>query len=320
MLVDARRGECPFPPPGRVRLALERAYQGINRYPDPGMVRRLEEAYARYAGVPAESVAALPGSDTILERIVLAARPRAAGVYAGGFFHWTRLPQEYGLRVRVLGEPGGALDWGEVEALGRGSVALIDDPSNPLGARPLAGPPPEPPGPLVVVDEAYYEYAGSGLAEAAAGIPGLIVVRTLSKAFSLAGARVGFAVGEPGTLASLRLRGDPLPFRLSRPSIEAAMAALEDPGYMRRCVEYMTEWREWLAGRLEKLGYRVSRGQSPFILVQTGVSDAAERLREMSVLVAQMPASIYGPGAVRVSPADPPGNQRVVEAFERLSG
>ncbi len=98
------------------------------------------------------------------------------------------------------------------------------------------------------------------------------MLRTLSKAFALAGLRVGF-IATPPWLAEA-LSTDPLPFRVLAPSLAAARAALEDPGYAMKCASYMNMERLRLASALARHGYRVHEGHAPFILVETGIPGA----------------------------------------------
>ncbi len=321
MRVRANLNECPTPPPERVTRAAERALEAVNRYPDPSRRRLLEELYADYAGVDAELVVAVPGSDTVLEILWWALRPLRLAVLHPGFYSLTGIAGWIDNRHMLLEtrrpwrEP--LLDSSVLEGLsGTGVLAAVEDPGNPLGLRSL---PDRLPGGVegfyLLVDEAYYEYVGYTHVSEAVDSDTLAVARTLSKAFSLASARVGFLIAGP-TLAE-RLRRDPLPFRIPSPSLEAAIAALEDPSYARRCAVEARREAERIAARLEKIGLRVTLGRAHYMLVYTGDPEAAALLRERGVIVAGFPQ--LGPGTVRVTPQSRRENDYIIEVFERLA-
>ncbi|HLX32096.1 MAG TPA: aminotransferase class I/II-fold pyridoxal phosphate-dependent enzyme [Gaiellaceae bacterium] len=233
--------------------ALAGALAEINTYPHGGYTQ-LEAAIARYAGVEPQNLVLGAGADDL---ILLVAR-----TFAGP-----------GDKVAIPAEPTYPLF--RLGALLAGAEAGRDDPvltfacrpGNPYGelgllpdARPLA------------VDEAYYEYAG----ETAAGLiesEDVVVIRTFSKAFGLAGARVGYALARREIAEELRSRQSPAP--VSTLSAALAVAALRHPPDVSPVIEE----RERLAGELRSLGFEPLPSHANFVFIPVDDPDAVfERL------------------------------------------
>src|SRR3954447_19470133 len=237
----------PLPLPTSRPGAIAAALADVNMYPHGGYPR-IHEAIAQYAGVEPENVVLGAGGDDL---ILLTAR-----AFAGpGDVVSIPPPPTYPL-FRVAAELAGATVGDEQPVL-----TYCCRPGNPLGdlpdlpaARPL------------VVDEAYFEYAG----ETAAPLldDGVIVIRTFSKAFGLAGARIGYLLAERNTAAELRARQAPAP--VSTLSVALALAALQSPPDVTPIVEE----RERLVAALRGLGFEPLPSRANFVFVPT--PDAAE--------------------------------------------
>ena len=146
---------------------------------------------------------------------------------------------------------------------------------------------------VVILDEAYAEFAGESLIGRAAQSPGLLVVRTLSKAFGLAGLRVGYAVGSPALVAEVeKSRG---PYKVSAIAEEAAVCALEsDRAWVKEKVAEVIASRERFSAELRLLGLIPLRSDSNFVLVPlANANDIAARMRSLGVALrpfASLPA------------------------------
>jgi histidinol-phosphate aminotransferase len=161
-----------------------------------------------------------------------------------------------------------------------------------------------------VIDEAYYEFSGVTFADMVADHPQLAVIRTMDKAFSLAGARVGYGiVGEAfwGELSSFYAF-------LSYPSLCAAMEALRQPDYMRQNVRRVVEERERLWQMLDELGVHVHPSSTSFLLVRAEIPELVTQLRDVGVFVSdvsnQLPAGFF-----RVSTGMPEENDAFLETL-----
>jgi len=305
---------------------------GLNRYPEPEPCA-VEARLAALYGVDPRQVLAGRGSDEgidLLARAVLAPGRDAALICPPTF-------GMYALAARIQGaalieapldrEAGFALD--ETLLLARASDAVklvfLCSPNNPTGnaippavverlAGRLEG------RAIVVVDEAYVEFAGQpSLAARIGAHPNLVVLRTLSKAYALAGARCGSVLGDPALIDTLkRIRP---PYSVPTPTAEAVLRALEPAALARasaRIAQLVAE-RARLAAGLSALPAirRVWPSAANFLLVEC--RDAASvlaRARAAGFLLRDLSRSAHTPGAVRISVGSPGQNDRLLEGLE----
>jgi histidinol-phosphate aminotransferase len=154
----------------------------------------------------------------------------------------------------------------------------------------------------LLVDEAYYEYAGVTAVDLLED--DVVVVRTFSKAFGLAGARVGYALAARETAEELNRRQHPAP--LSTLSVALALAGLEDPPDVRPVVEE----RERLAGELRRIGLEPWPSHGNFLYVPfEGAEEVGERQLRQGLAVRRLP------GAIRITVRDRPDDDRLVAAI-----
>jgi histidinol-phosphate/aromatic aminotransferase/cobyric acid decarboxylase-like protein/imidazoleglycerol phosphate dehydratase HisB len=275
----------PAPLPSSRPGALAGKLAEINEYPHGGY-GALVPAIARYAGVEPENVVLGAGADDL---ILLCARAFAAP----------------GDTVAIAQEPTYPLfriaAWlaGAEVGFGEPTLTFACRPNNPSGA--LDELPAERP---LVVDEAYYEYAGvtaAGLLE-----DGVVVIRTFSKAFGLAGARVGYALADRDTAAELNARQAPAP--ISTLSAALALAALASPPDVSPDVEE----RERLAGALRAIGLESLPSRTNFLYVPV---EDGESLGEQ--LLRQGLAVRTFPDAIRISVRDREDDDVLVDAIAR---
>ncbi len=206
------------PLPGVPRVPLAQSFARLNEYPD-GTYRELREAAASYCDVDPEQIVVGAGADELI------------ALCAQAFLEPGRLaavsPPTYGL-YRIVTELEGAE---VVESPDGAAVIWVCNPNNPTGElrepAELAALARAQPDAIVVVDEAYFEFAGATCVPLIAEQPNLIVLRTLSKAFGFASLRVGYAVADPELASELELRRAPA--SVSGPAARIAAAALRDP-------------------------------------------------------------------------------------------
>ena len=266
--------------------ALAGALADVNTYPHGGYVE-LEEAIARYAGVERQNVVLGAGADDL---ILLCGRSFAGA----GDVVAIPAPPTYPL-FRVAALLAGASVANEDPA-----ATFACRPGNPLGEL---GPLPE--ARPLVVDEAYFEYAG----ETAAGLihdEDVVVIRTFSKAFALAGARVGYLLAGRDLAAELRERQSPAP--VSTLSAALAVAALRCPPD----VAWVVEERERLAEELRGLGLAPLPSHANFVLVPVDDPEALfERLLPSGCVV-----RVTG-GGIRISVRDREDDDLLLAALAR---
>ena len=270
--------ECPFPPSARVVDAICRAAAGVNRYGEPRPAA-LGIALASKTGVAAGNIVIGNGSDEILGLVCqMALEPGASAVMPTPSFPRYRIgARMMGAETRLV--PVLADGRNDVAGLLRAidrttTVVFACTPNNPSGA-PL--PPDEiralaegvPDDVLLVMDEAYCEVDA---AEGGVGALGELIrrrgpwlsTRTLSKAYAIAGMRVGYGLAGDAAVADGLLRVK-LNFNLSRLAVAAALAALSDERYSQECIAKVVAERRRLAAGIEALGFETLPSRANFV-------------------------------------------------------
>ncbi len=303
------------------------------RYP-PVYADHLRNAVASRFGVPLECVATGCGSDDLLDSSFRAAgEPGEAIAYLPPTFSMVEIfARMNGMVPRAVAAPWAAA--GETftrtlpdpEALLEGGAALIYlcRPDNPTGSSAPRGwmerlmPLCDDGGPILLVDEAYADFADDNLLAAAAASRRTLVIRTLSKVFGLAGLRVGFAVGAPEVIREVeKSRG---PYKVNRPAEAAAVAALTDSGgWVPGIVHASRAARVRLRAGLRERGFAPLPSDANFVLVP--VPDAAPltaALRERGVAVRPFPALPGIGDAIRISVGPDPELDALFHALDTV--
>ena len=225
----------------------------------------------------------------------------------------TRLPVEndfeYDLRDLVV--PDGT------------TLVVIVNPNNPNGSIFDMTPLPDLliryPQTRFLVDEAFIGLAGQTVVHLVPRFPNLLVTRTLSKAHSLAGFRVGYGIFPEAIADDLNYRNDAYP--LARPSLAAAIATLEHEEQIQERTRRLRVWTEELAAALRALGVRTFPTHTYFFLADFFPHDAgelADRLRKRDILIKPLNDAVLGPGFMRVTTALPRDNQRFIEVLREI--
>lgn len=203
------------------------------------------------------------------------------------------------------------------------TLAVIVNPNNPNGGifdmTPLPALLARHPQTKFLVDEAFIGLAGQSVASRVPQHPNLLVTRTLSKAHSLAGFRVGYAVLPEAIADDLNAHNDAYP--LARPSEAAAIATLEHEDKIRARAQQLRRWTEALAADLRALGVRTYPTETYFFLADFAPRDAAtltHALAARGILVKPLGDARLGPGFMRVTTALPEDNARFVAALREL--
>jgi len=139
----------------------------------------------------------------------------------------------------------------------------------------------------VVLDEAYVDFAPESCVGLLEKHQNLLILRTMSKSYALAGLRIGFALGDPTLIAALDAVKDS--YNMDRLAIVAAVAAIQDEEYHRKIVEHVVSERAWLADQLRDLHFDVAPSAANFVFVQPPRGNAAaavaDALQERRILI-----------------------------------
>lgn len=286
-----------------------RAFEGagVSRYPSPSN-DALRASLAAYAGVRPDEVVTGCGGDDVLDSALRAfGRPGARLAFATPTFvmveHFARTNAL--VPVAVPRAAGGGFD---VEALiaARADMVYLCSPNNPTGERLPSGALERvlevTPG-LVILDEAYAEYAGVTVVATAPSHGRLLVARTMSKAFGLAGLRIGWGVGAAPVIAAIeKARG---PYKVGAPSEAAAIAALaHDREWVASRVAEAVACRARFVGALVAVGFAPWPSEANFVLVPVADARAANRALRAKGIAVRAFESLPGIGdALRITVA-----------------
>ncbi len=312
----------------------------LSEYP-PSDYRRLTEAASARYGVGTDELLVGAGADEILDLVAKAflAEGSRAVLPAPTYAMYRVLTEQRGADVVTVPRrpqaEGWALDVDAVRAGARGSsVVWLCSPNNPTGlaepdgtierlltslATDAEGDGVEPP--IVVLDEAYAEFVGTTLLPLREGYPRLIVVRTASKAYALAGLRVGFAIARAEVIA--RMNPYRPPGSVSTVSVTIVTEALLDPAILETNLARVQAERRRLADALTAAGWSVGPSVTNFLLVDFGSPERAAATAEGLLSRGIVPRT-FGMGHVlasylRLTVRDRHENDRLIEAARQLS-
>ena len=316
--------ESHYEPLPAAAAAVAEAAGRMNRYPDMAAVE-LRERIAGHLGVTADEIAVGPGSVGVLQQII-------TGLCDAGdevIFAW-RSFEAYPILVELAGArpvriPLDAAEGHDLDAMAaavteRTRIVLLCTPNNPTGVpisherieaflRSIRS------DVLVVIDEAYVEYAETGSGPDSLALyrefPNVCILRTFSKAYGLAGLRVGYAVAAPAIAEGLRRTA--IPFAVTALAQKAAIASLDATDEMQARVAVVKQERSRLAAQLEAQGWKLQPSQGNFLWVR-----ADDDLRARLVAAfdqADIMVRAYQGDGVRITVADPASNDRVLQVM-----
>ena len=292
--VKLNTNESPFPPAPKVVKALSRAeVLKLNLYSDPTCARLVEAIAKRYELQP-ENVLTGNGSDEILAFAFRAfcgeGKPLAYADITYGFYK--SQVALFGLEAKVI-PLREDFTLNVDDYMDFPGTIVIANPNAPTGMtvpradiqRLLEADPDR----VVIVDEAYVDFGAESCVPMIYRYDNLLVVQTMSKSRSLAGGRVGFALGSPELIAALnRVKYSFNPYNVNRLSIVAGAAAVEDEDYFQTCTAAIRNNRAWTVRELEDLGFTVLPSQANFIFAKSDKipgGDLYRKLKENGILV-----------------------------------
>ena len=289
--VKLNTNESPFPPSKQALDMAKDELERLNLYPDPE-ARGLREEIARYYGIEYNQVAVFNGSDELLSFCFQILSPKGVAfadvtygfypVYAKVFDRKVTvvpLREDFTIEVSDYKKVKGTVFVANPNATT--GLALTLDKIEELLVQNRDR--------LVVVDEAYVDFGTESAVKLINDYDNLLVVQTMSKSRSFAGARLGIAIANKELISDLnRIRYCFNPYNINRVSLIGAMGAFSDRAYFDECRSKIIENREYLKTSLKELGFFVTDSKSNFILAGTSAIDGKilyEKLKERKVLV-----------------------------------
>ena len=291
--IKLNTNENPYPPSPKVVEAI-RAELGedggsLRRYPSASSMKLRETAAEIYGFDPSWIIMA-NGSDEVLNNVIRAcvSEGEEIGYIHPSYSYYETLAEIQGARVRTFTlTPDYLIERFPITY--KGKLFFLTTPNSPLG---FAFPPdyvaalPERVRGMLVIDEAYADFADYNAMELVKRYDNVVVTRTLSKSYSLAGMRVGLAIARPEVIEALDKIRDH--YNLDRLAQAACIAALKDQDYFRECIGKIRDTREWFSAELKKIGYDVVPSQGNFLFVSPHDRDGKrlyDRLFTRKILV-----------------------------------
>jgi len=329
-VIKLASNENPLGPSPRAIEALCRGIGRVNMYPD-GQSYNLRKALAAHLRVPMDHLAIGNGADGLILQLSMAYLDETCEVVVSRssfpiYDMYTQI-----MRARLVKTP--LKEYGlDLEAMAdavnpRTRLVYVCNPNNPTGTcisaqdldRFLTRVPEQV---LVVCDEAYFEFVDTpdypdSLEYIRQGRQNLIILRTFSKAYGIAGLRVGYGIASPEILAPMLVVKEP--FSVNLPAQIAAEAALEDTEFVLRTVQVNREGRSYLVGEFSRLGLHAIPSHTNFLMVDVGPDCKAviQRLLEKGIIV--RPCEQYDlVGFARITIGSPEQNHRLIETLETI--
>lgn len=330
-IVKLASNENPLGPSPKVLAALQAALPELNFYPDAQAYTLCRAIAARY-GVAPEMVRVGNGADGLIRELCVSYLADGDEVLTSASSFPVYDISTAVMRAHMIKTP--LKDFGfDLAAIAaavtdRTRLIFICNPNNPTGTIVTAGEVTEfiervPGHVIVVLDEAYFEFVDSpaypdSLAYVKSGRhPNVIILRTFSKAYGIAGIRLGYGIAHPELLAPLRACAESFP--VNRLAQVAGLAALEDGEFMARTVAVNAAGRAYLYREFERLGLAYAPSHTNFILVRVGPDAKAifQKLLERGMIV--RPCAGYDlPEYLRISIGTEAQNARFIAALEAL--
>ena len=292
--VKLNTNESPFPPSPKVLEAVSRAeMERLNLYPDPD-THRAAKAIAAYYGVKEREVLLGNGSDELLafcfQAFCDADTPACYADITYGF---------YKVFARIYGVPSiivpldGEFRLDPSNYLPAGGTIFIANPNAPtgmaIGLDAIENILKANREHVVIIDEAYVDFGAESAVSLVHSYENLVVVHTMSKSRSLAGARIGFAIADEALIGDLNsMKFSFNPYNLNRLSLLAAEAAIADTDYFAFCTKAIRDVRAYTAEELKKRGFAVLPSSANFVFTKPSRMDGEayyQKLKEKGVLV-----------------------------------
>lgn len=326
--VKLNTNESPYPPAPAVIKTVEAGQAAhLNLYPDPE-AKELMEKLAAFYGLAPENVMPGNGSDEILSILFMAFADRARGVafpaISYGFYEvYADLYDVPAKKVPL--KPDFTIDPADYYDLNRAIV--IANPNAPTGIAlsraEIEGILKANPDTVVAVDEAYVDFGGESCVPLIPKYENLVVVHTYSKSRSLAGARLGYCMGDAALIEDMnRIRYSLNPYNINRLTLAAGAAALGAEPYYAARREEIKKTRARTKEELEKRGFSVTDSRANFLFAKSDRipgADYYEKLKSMGILIRHFSKPEIADWN-RITVGAPEEMERLIEATDQILG
>jgi histidinol-phosphate aminotransferase len=321
--IKLNTNENAYPPSPKVFEAITReAGDNLRRYPDAGSTLAREAAAQLYGFDPSWIIMA-NGSDEVLNNLIraFAGEGDEIAYVHPSYSYYGTLAEVQGARVRTFGlteafEPAG------IPAGYDCKLFFLTNPNAPLGftysqeyiaelAGRISG--------VLVIDETYADFAIENSLELVRSLDNVVVTRSLSKSYALAGMRLGLAIARPEVIAALNKIRDH--YNLDRLAQAAAVAALTDQEYFLECVRKIKETRGWFTSELGRMGYHVIPSSGNYVFATPPDRDGAkvyQGLHDRRILVRHFSDPVLKHG-VRITIGTQEEMERTVQALREIT-
>ena len=310
--------------------AIKSALKNLNRYPDGSgfyLKQELVKFFSNSAGLTSENFILGNGSNELIDIAVRTFCERDENIVSPfpSFVAYYLAGEQLGIKLKISKLKDYALDLDDMYKLidAKTKVVFISNPNNPTGTffsndkiinfiKKIKD------DVLIIVDEAYIEYIGGSLAEdvSVSDFPNVLVLRTFSKVYGLAGLRIGYGIGHKDLISLMdRVRE---PFNVNSLSLAAAAAALNDAEYLKKVITTNETEKKYLYGEFKKAGLEFVETGANFILVKLKgqkAAETAEKFLEAGVIIRPMDRFGYA-DMVRITIGTHKENVKLVKALK----
>ena len=327
-IVKLASNENPLGPSPLALKAIRASLKNLNRYPD-GSGFYLKQELVNFFNLKSENFILGNGSNELIDIAVRTFCERDENIVSPfpSFVAYYLAGEQLGLKLKISRLKDYALDLDDMYKLidGKTKVVFISNPNNPTGTffsndkiinfiKKVKD------GVLIVIDEAYIEYIGKSLVEDIniADFPNVLILRTFSKVYGLAGLRIGYGIGHKDLISLMdRVRE---PFNVNSLSLSAAAAALKDKEYLEKVITTNETEKNYLYGEFKKIGIEFIETGANFILVKLKLQKAAEiseKFLNAGVIVRPMDRFGYG-DMVRITVGTHKENVKLIKALQKF--
>lgn len=327
-LLRMMSNENPIPPSKAVIEAMMSEIEATNLYPAPPS--GLSERFARHAKMKPENIAVCSGSMEVIDVLIrtFVEPGQEVMIHSPTFSAYEKFANLHGAKLISIKmkPPDFTYPFEEMEKrlTNETKIMFVCTPNNPTGnyctkediqkiAENKA---------IIAVDEAYAEYIGQNMTDLISSYPNVVFIRTLSKAWGLAGLRIGYLIAHDEIINYFsRVKQ---PFHISMPIQRAVEAAFDDSDYLPKRVEANKAGVEYIRKELETIpGVETFPSSGNFVLINAGdtghdTQDIIEKLLAVGIFARDMSSHRLGGAYFRITVSTPENNQRFVEAMKQI--